>query len=203
MGWLNRVHLSQPLSPAQLSCVQQTSSKILPSLATLLPSLSHYLQLPSLEFLHWCLLHLSSDKKLRASLASTLRRIGDCVYRPMVCHAVGNFEVQVVGNETCLGLKKIFNYWGASCMKFSFFWMQMGEERGEKTSGIFIKSSNAITCMLSCLVTLQTLTQGKHTVSVSFFHCCVSYHQWIAWQKYLNYFTRTSKTTIRYTPTFT
>ena len=76
-------------------------------------------------------------------------------------------------------------------MKFSFFWMQMVEERGEKTSGIFIKSSNAITCMLSCLVILQTLTQGKHTVSVSFFHCCVSYHQLIVWQKSLNYFTRT------------
>ena len=91
-GWLCRGHLAHPLVPAQLNSARETSSNILPSLSTLLPSLSdchlHQLQqllLPVLELVYWCVVLVLSEKKMKNSLSATLRRIGDCVYRPMVC----------------------------------------------------------------------------------------------------------------------
>ena len=89
MDWLCRVHLSLPLSPTQHTAVQQTTSKILPSIATLMPripSLPTSIDLiqPVLMFVYWCLVHLSTSKKQRTALTSTLRRIGECIYNPMV-----------------------------------------------------------------------------------------------------------------------
>ena len=120
LGWLSRAHLPQPLTPAQETSVNQTSSKILPSLATLLPSLSshHTLPVPALEFLVWCLSHLSHDKKLKSSLSSTLRRIGDCLYKPMVCLATyrvasgkkWNRLQKIVGNATDFFVNSVNGY---------------------------------------------------------------------------------------------
>ena len=45
---------------------------------------------------------------------------------------------------------------------YSTVYIQMAGERGEKAADLFINSSNIHVRMLSCLVVLQTLTQGKH-----------------------------------------
>ena len=90
MNWLSRTLISQPLSATQLTTVQQTSSKILPSLATLMSRVSPTsvmadIQYPLLEFVYWCVVHVSTNKKQKSSLASTFRRIGETVYKPEVC----------------------------------------------------------------------------------------------------------------------
>ena len=88
MNWLCRVHLSQPLPPTELAAVQQASSKILPSIAALMPCITSlstmaHLQLPLLQYTYWCMAHLTS-KKHKSALTSSLRRIGEAVYKPRV-----------------------------------------------------------------------------------------------------------------------
>ena len=78
------------LSATQLISVQQTSSKILPSLATLMsrvsqPSVTADIQYPLLELVYWCVVHVSTNKKQKSALSSTFRRIGETVYKPEVC----------------------------------------------------------------------------------------------------------------------
>jgi hypothetical protein len=60
---------------------------MLPSIASLLPCIPSLstevnLQLPVLQFAFWCVFH-STSSKLKATLTSSLRRIGEAVYKPM------------------------------------------------------------------------------------------------------------------------
>lgn len=72
MGWLCRVHLSQPLTASQLAAVEQASSKILPPIATLMPRIPSLpvvdLQLPVLQFVYWCVSHLTGKKQVLHSI---------------------------------------------------------------------------------------------------------------------------------------
>ena len=93
MNWLCEVHLSQSLSAPQLAAVQQTSSKLLPSIATLMTRVASHslladMQQPVLLFVYWCVAHLSTSKQQKSALTSTLRRIGEAVYKPAVCVTV-------------------------------------------------------------------------------------------------------------------
>lgn len=94
MSWLCQVHLSQPrLSPEETRHAQHCCGKLLPLVADLLllpqpaPStlgskLLHS-QLSFLEFVYWAVWHLS-PRQQRSTLTSTLRRIGEEIYKPSV-----------------------------------------------------------------------------------------------------------------------
>jgi chromosome segregation ATPase len=80
----DRLHQTQSAVFAQERCC-----KVLPRLSDLLPLLpsgNNKVHYPCLQFIFWCLMHVGEGGNQKMALSSTLRRIGEELYRPS--HAV-------------------------------------------------------------------------------------------------------------------
>jgi hypothetical protein len=129
----DRLHQTQSAVFAQERCC-----KVLPRLSDLLPLLpsgNNKVHYPCLQFIFWCLMHVGEGGNQKMALSSTLRRIGEELYRPS--HASRTMPPSQASSVV------LTSSTGPS------------SERGT-----FLQSHSMHVRMLSSLIILKTLTQG-------------------------------------------
>lgn len=175
MSWLCRVHLSLPLHQDHHHHTQQHCRKTLPLLATLLPrtpAASPKLQLPLLEFTYWAVTHLALVQQAqyralhcmlcrndlpclvylqKSTLSSTLRRIGEEVYKPTV-----HVSYALLVHKSNGSLSKPIRLFQAPASPHKLD-PSSSDLEGSET---FFRSPDLHTRLLSTLLILKTLTQG-------------------------------------------
>ncbi|XP_013389545.1 coiled-coil domain-containing protein 138 isoform X2 [Lingula anatina] len=153
LDWVSEVHLrhtalGQPTAESQLPSIQDTQEKcfkVLPSLVEILrdlPASNARVTLPCLQFIYWSLLHLDkAQSQQKSNLSSTLRRVGEELYRPKSTRLGSSGELS---SERPLSPVK-----------------------ADKTKDlVFFRSTSLHVRLLSCLIILKTLSQVDHLAHV-------------------------------------
>ncbi|KAK6172907.1 hypothetical protein SNE40_016474 [Patella caerulea] len=153
LDWVCDAHLRQTLTeqPTQPSerltqpeYVQEKIVRVLPSLVELLKEnnlVNLRVSLPCLQFIYWSLIHIDKSQPTpKANMTSTLRRLGEEVYRPRF-----NKLSDSTNQEPPIP----------------------GDYRAEKRQdGLFFRSQNSHLRFLSSLIILKTLTQADQLAIV-------------------------------------
>ncbi|XP_046352653.1 coiled-coil domain-containing protein 138-like isoform X1 [Haliotis rufescens] len=145
LDWVCDAHLrhavtDQPTQPIERfsapDYVQDKILRVLPSLVEILkevPLTSSKFCLPCLQFIYWSLMNVEQGHgQQKTSLSSTLRRLGEEVYRARVSR-------------------------NSDSEKFPSLVLDRGDKQKE---GLFFRSSNLHIRLLSSLIILKTLTQA-------------------------------------------
>ncbi|PVD34436.1 hypothetical protein C0Q70_05709 [Pomacea canaliculata] len=154
LEWVCDAHLrqsitDQPTHPSEKFCapefLQDKILKVLPSFVDILREThltSVKRSLPCLQFIYWSLLLIEQgNSQQKASLSSTLRRLGEEIYRPRWLRLTDD---------------------SAAGIAIAGRMLEPGETVGSEApkDGLFLCSHNQHIRLLSCLIILKTLSQA-------------------------------------------